>query len=500
MDDRASTIPFLFTVHLAYPDGQEHGHRSFVFRAHSAQEAWVQWARPWAGQVLVQVQDEEDRAVLEDEEGFTLPAARFHLSFVTAISCDEEFAQAYEDAADMPELWEEDLARERGAVLIDEHGQLLPGWRDRGPLQIRQAVTVLEYRGLVPGSPGMLSDPVRWSDVEVDSGLAAGGDLLVVGEEQALRFERGDGVVDSEGVVRPNWIAPGSDGYTGESRYLVRWVFDVANHVDVEALYEECGDSISAQLLEMEGDVGEDPDEGNPYAVEVQMQSARESLLQELLERTWRPSTPAGADPAEAEAPEAGPEVAGFTMLLPYDPRSVAEMMPGPDRRIGQITAVMRTTIVATDPLEWPALAGFVGEPGYRVTCALGTPDGEAWSRHEGLWSRLTERFRQARAAVALARLEELVEVSEREPAESAAQDAQIIADLRTADGHGRIYLAEPEGTVHLIEHTLAGTFGWRLLQVPAKTVRALVGNSDDPWIPRYNDPALGQRRNPWAG
>jgi hypothetical protein len=302
--------------------------------------------------------------------------------------------------------------------------------------------------------------------------------------------------VDSTGVAHPNWIAPGSPGYTGESRYLVRWVFSVADHLDVEELYQRVGDAITAELLEMEGDLAEEADEV-PEAAEVQMQSGREDLLQELLERTWRRPDPTA--PATAQTPEAGPEVAGFTMLLPYDPRVVAEMMPGPDRRIGQITAVMRTTIVATDPLEWPALAGFVGEPGYRVTCALGTPDGEQWSQHEGLWSRLTERFRQARAAVALARLEEIIQEGKRQPADGATKDAEVLADLRTADGHGRIYLAEPAGTVYLLEHTLAGAAGWRLPWVPAKTVRALTGDSDDPWLPRFNDPALGGRRNPWA-
>lgn len=489
MAETDPALPFLFTVTVTDTGGEPWEHRSFLAYGDTVWSAWTLQGRRQAMSYLADVQADQDEFA---------PAGRLVIGSVQAISCEEDFAALFASEQGSGAPWEEDLLRERGARLVGADGAVLRRWRDRGPLQVRHVVTVLEYRALLPGSAGMYDDPVRWSDVEVDCALAAGDRMPLLGEEPADRFDRGDGAVDGGGVTRPGWIAPGSEGYDGESRYLVRWVFSVADYVDVEQLRARAGDGLSEELLEMTGDVGEDLLEAQeaPDVVEVLMQSAREGLLQALLERSWRPAAPEAAAP-EAPAP-LDASVSGFTMFLPYDPRTISQMLPGPDRHIGQITQVVLTTVAATDYLEWPGLAGFTGQRGYRVTCEVGIPDAVQWTRQPGVWSRLTERLRQARAAAALAHLESLVTAADAVPRTDPPADVtEVLADLRTADGHGRLYVLTAGGKVVLLEHGLAGTTGWVLPGLKAKTVRELAGDQDDPWLPRITDPVLYSPERP---
>lgn len=496
---------WLLTLVITDADGELENRKLIICRGATAAAAWEREGRQRALALVAEAQqdedellsleldgmNEEDRSELVDGAGEALDGPQMKLHSVLAVSCEEGFAELFEED---PESWEEELGDGLGRRLVDMTGKVLRSWRDVGPVQERQAVTVLEYRALLPGAPGMFNEPVRWSDVLIEPVLAVGDDLAGYGDDARAALMTGQPVYDSAGVQRPTWIAPDSPGYEGETRYLVRWVFTVYDAEVAEELREVFGPAISRELDDQVDDY-EDEDEA-PDTTFVERDSAREALLQHLLESPWRSDT-AGMGPTArvADVPQVTSEAAAAA-YLPFDPWTFTSMLPAQEHQLAQIISVHRTTITDSDVAEWPTLGGFTGEPGYRVTCTIGTADARQWSTREGLYEQMTDRLVEAYAARALARLAQLTVAGRGSPV-AAPENVQTLLDLRLPGGHGQVYGTAGADGLYLGEYGLKGQRWW-LLDLDRSVLEGLAGHVSEHWLPRGDNPAAADLRDSW--
>lgn len=462
-------IAYLFCVPVVDEDGEAWKTLYALGRGESVDEAWRR-----SGQATIE-------AAHDGLQG-RAPGTRLYLEEVRAISCEESLAEA--GLTELRQTWGDELALMDPEIFLDENWRRVRAWRDRGPIRKRLALTVLEYRALAPGSPGLSGDPVRWSHVQRRTALARDDQLRGVDVSPAGAVEY-SGVPVAEGQQLAPWYAPDSEDYPGEPRYLVHWVFNVPPELDVEALRLAQGLRLTRLLASPASRQGVVAD----VAVHHR-RSAREALLQHLLEWTadrvlTRPGAPGEETPGPAVPVLRTPSLE-FELVLPYDPRPQFELLVDPRHGLGEILEVQPRLIQSEDVLAHAELAGFLDAEGWVARCDTGTHRTRLHTTVAGYSRVVAERMARAHAAACLHRLGALVATARPEPLPADEARGELIADLRTADGSGRIY-REVSGTTVLTEHGIGEPAGWRLPGLAPTTVLHLTRASSLNCLPRLH-------------
>lgn len=155
-----------------------------------------------------------------------------HLRQVHAIGCHQHLTTL--DPTTLERTWPEAFAHIWGERYRDEHGRLVAEWVDHGPVALRRAIPVIEYRALGAGSTCVEEDPVAFL---AHGPATAGAGCPLFFEEyessEARRCPQDSVCDDPDDDVFPAFHAPGGPG--GPS-YRVRWVFTAPLECDVAAL------------------------------------------------------------------------------------------------------------------------------------------------------------------------------------------------------------------------------------------------------------------------
>lgn len=145
-------------------------------------------------------------------------AAHSWTGTVHAISCDRDLAYMGPEA--MWEKWPEHFDRPWGAMLL-EGDQLNPDWSDEGPMEIRYALSVLQYKVSGTGM-GLAGDEVVGNTkIHPALEIAVNGRFLIEVKDDVESWGDGEDLVVT-GTKKRYPVA-----VDHQDRYLVHWLFSL---------------------------------------------------------------------------------------------------------------------------------------------------------------------------------------------------------------------------------------------------------------------------------